>query len=152
MNGDSFASEAMASHFDGLMSILRLLLSLPAANSPHGVEGGGGGSRGHAVPPDLVRNGLCVLEASHRGGGLFRFPPFVSRWLQPLLTDALKGLAEGAHPLLQEEVRRLVFDMAEVRERGCDLFRPYIYIHMQVQVYIYIYYSQADSKVSAVTL
>ncbi|CAN0323787.1 unnamed protein product, partial [Hapterophycus canaliculatus] len=44
--------------------------------------------------------------------------PFASRWLQPLLTDALRGLAEGAHPLTQEEVRRLVFELAEVDHRA----------------------------------
>ncbi|CAN0380058.1 unnamed protein product, partial [Ectocarpus sp. 13 AM-2016] len=46
------------------------------------------------------------------------FPPFAATWLQPLLTDALRGLAEGAHPLTQEEVHRLVFDLAEVDHRA----------------------------------
>lgn len=105
-----FASEEMRSHFEGLMSILHLLLSLPTISAGSDRDG----QDGHSVPPDLVRRGLRVLEASHRGGGLFRFQPFVSRWLGPLLTDALRGLAEGAHPLLQEEVRHLVFDVAEV--------------------------------------
>ncbi|CAN0371966.1 unnamed protein product, partial [Ectocarpus sp. 13 AM-2016] len=107
----------MATHFSGLMTVFRLLLSLPtpAASSPlpGGTTGGSSGG-GHSVPPDLVRRGLSVLEASHRTGGLFRFPPFAATWLQPLLTDALRGLAEGAHPLTQEEVHRLVFDLAEV--------------------------------------
>lgn len=123
-----FASEAMGLHFSGLMTVLRLLLSLPSASqtapSPGGANSGSGGGAGcggegeqggHSVPPDLVRRGLSVLEASQRGGGLFRFQPFVSGWLQPLLTDALRGLAEGAHPLTQEEVRHLIFGMAEVK-------------------------------------
>ncbi|CAN0215064.1 unnamed protein product [Ectocarpus sp. 4 AP-2014] len=111
----------MATHFSGLMTVFRLLLSLPTppASSPlpGGTTGGSGGG-GHSVPPDLVRRGLSVLEASHRTGGLFRFPPFAATWLQPLLTDALRGLAEGAHPLTQEEVHRLVFDLAEVDHRA----------------------------------
>ena len=93
------------------MYVLRLTLSLPTKSS-----GGGSGQEGHSVPPDVVRRGLQVLEGAHReAGGLFRFPPFASRWLEPILTDALRGLTEGAHPLLQEEVRHLVFGMAEVR-------------------------------------
>lgn len=106
--GGDFASQEMASHFADFMSILCLLLSLPTEPA------GGGGGSGLSVPPDLVRRALSVLEAAHGGGGLFRFPPFGSAWLRPLLTEAIKGLGEGAHPLLQEEVRRLVFDMAEV--------------------------------------
>lgn len=98
------------------MTVLRLLLSLPTAESQPGGAGGGagGGSGGHSVPPDLVRRGLSVLDAAQRGGGLFKFQPFAAGWLQPLLTDALRGLAEGAHPLTQEEVGHLVFGMAEV--------------------------------------
>lgn len=118
--GGDFASQEMASHFAGFMSVLCLLLSLPterAGGGGDGGAGGGGGGGGLSVPPDLVRRALSVLEASHRGGGLFRFPPFGSAWLRPLLTEAMRGLGEGVHPLLQEEVRRLVFDMAEVRSR-----------------------------------
>lgn len=108
-----FSSATMSSHFSGLMSILLMLLSVHAAsNSSRGSDARGGGS--HSVPPDLVRRALAVLEASHRGGGLFRFPPFSSAWLQPFLTDTLRGLAEGAHHLLQDEVRHVIFDMAEV--------------------------------------
>lgn len=117
-----FASEAMAIHFSSLMTVLRLLLSLPAADSQPGSGGdGSSGGAGHSVPPDLVRRGLSVLEAAQRGGGLFRFQPFSAGWLQPLLNDALRGLAEEAHPLTQEEVGHLVFGMAEVREcsGGC---------------------------------
>lgn len=98
------------------MQVLHLLLSLPLPMNTGGIV-----SEGHSVPPDLVRRGLHVLDDAHRkSGGLFGFSPFASRWLRPILTDALRGLVEGAHPLLQEEVRRLVFDMAEVRssERG----------------------------------
>lgn len=121
----------MATHFSGLMTVFRLLLSLPTppAASPltgdttGGSSGGGGGGGGHSVPPDLVRRGLSVLEASHRAGGLFRLPPFAATWLQPLLTDALRGLAEGAHPLTQEEVHRLVFDLAEVGESAVVWWR-----------------------------
>ncbi|CAM9999080.1 unnamed protein product [Ascophyllum nodosum] len=110
LSGTGFASEEMASHFGGLMYVLRLTLSLPTKSS-----GGGSGQEGHSVPPDVVRRGLQVLEGAHReAGGLFRFPPFASRWLEPILTDALRGLTEGAHPLLQEEVRHLVFGMAEI--------------------------------------
>lgn len=112
-----FASEAMSLHFSGLMAVLRLLLSLPTADSPSG-SGSGSGSGGHSVPPDLVHRGLSVLEASQRGGGLFRFQPFSSGWLQPFLTDALRGLAEGAHPLTREGVGQLVFGVAEVRCGG----------------------------------
>ena len=109
--GSDFASQDMASHFSGFMSVLCLLLSLPAERAG---GGGGGDGGGLSVPPDLVRRALSVLDASHRGGGLFRFPSFGSAWLRPLLTEAMRGLGEGAHPLLQEEVRRLIFDMAEV--------------------------------------
>lgn len=144
--GGDFASDAMARHFEGLMTILCLLLSAPTTDSTksgqHGAGGvdsgidgasmgdvggrggsGGEGSGGeglehHSVPPDLVRRGLLVLEAAHKGRGLFRFPPFASFWLPPMLTDALKGLTDGVHPLLKEEVGALVFDMAEVRGIG----------------------------------
>lgn len=114
--GADFASEEMASHFEGLMQVLHLLLSLPLPMNSGGVM-----NEGHSVPPDLVRRGLHVLYDAHRkSGGLFSFSPFASRWLQPMLTDALRGLVEGAHPLLQEEVRRLVFNMAEVRRSERD--------------------------------
>lgn len=139
-NGD-FASDAMAGHFDSLMTVLRLLLSAPNATSDaaNGVGNSSGSGRGagvtigklqqqqqpqeqqqqHSVPPDLVRRGLRVLEGAHRGRGLFGFSPFASVWLQPLLNDALKGLTEGAHPLLKEEVGVLVFGMAEASELQC---------------------------------
>lgn len=119
------------------MGILRLVLSaLPTTAA--GYSGGAGGTAAMgstvgtagarvvqeqhiSVPPDVVRGALSVLEEAHKGRGLFQFPPYLSVWLPVMLTDAVKGLTEGLHPLMKEEVGLLVFNMAEVRRCTHDL-------------------------------
>ncbi|CAM9516189.1 unnamed protein product [Discosporangium mesarthrocarpum] len=133
----TLANENMAEHFNKIMTVLHLLLTTAdqRGHSPFGPmtwAGLGAGIQEQqgppSVPPDVARLCLEVLDEADHTVGLFRFTPFSDVWLETFLTDALLGLGEGEHPTLQEEIRSLVFRLAEVDHEAfaCKFLRTFL--------------------------